>query len=49
MRQVFLIAAGVFIGVGLALATDPRFEDVRSALPGILPEWISGASPVTSQ
>lgn len=42
MRQVVLIVAGVLVGVGLTLMTDPRLAEERGDFLSGLPEWVSG-------
>lgn len=49
MRQVALIAAGLLVGIGLALMSDPRLADMRADLTGFLPAWVAGNGVVTSQ
>lgn len=48
MRQMVLIAAGLILGIGLTLATDPRMADMRRDLVGVLPGWIDGSGSATS-
>lgn len=49
MRQVVLIAAGLLVGIGLTLMTDPRLAEMRGDLTGFLPAWVAGNGVINSQ